>query len=86
MAEVASCSERSICHIQSNLHRFNSTRAPENGGRRPQLITLTVLKALQGHLLKEPELYHEEMAGFLADKFRVVVSTHSLKRALKAIR
>ncbi len=44
-----------------------------------------MLEALQEHLLERPELYHEEMAGFLRDEFGVAVSKHSIKRALKAI-
>jgi hypothetical protein len=43
-----------------------------------------MLDALREHLLEKPGLYQEGTAVFLWDEFDVLVSTHSISRALKA--
>jgi hypothetical protein len=65
MAEVASCSTRSIKAIHSNLHYFGTTKAPSNGGGRPRSITPPMLDALCDHLLEKPGQYLDEMVVFL---------------------
>jgi transposase len=85
MAEVASCSKRSIKAIRSNLYYFGTTKAPPNSGGRPSSITPSMLEALCEHLLEKPELYQDEMAVFLCDGFEVLVSTFSISRALASI-
>ena len=86
MANIAECSERSIKAIRSNVHYFGTTKAPFNGRGRPRSITSPMLEALCEHLLEKPELYLEEMALFLGDEFKVLVSTSSISRALKSKR
>jgi transposase len=44
-----------------------------------------MLDALREHLLEKPGLYQEEMAIFLWDEFRVLVSISSISRTLKSI-
>jgi transposase len=85
MANVAECSERSIKAIRSNLRCFGSTKAPPNGGGRPRSISPPMLESLFEHLLEKPNLHLEEMVVFLWDEFEVLVSTHSISRALKSI-
>jgi hypothetical protein len=45
-----------------------------------------MLEALCEHLLEKPSLYQDEMAVFLWDEFRVLVTTCSISRALASIR
>jgi transposase len=84
MATVATCSTRSVKVIKSNLRHFRTTKALANGGGRRRSITPPMLDALREYLLEKPALYQEEMAVFLWDEFDVLVSTHSISRALKA--
>ncbi len=82
MSEVAGCSECSVRAIRSNLHCFGTTKAPPNGVGRPRSITPPMLEALFEHLLEKPELYQDEMVLFLWDEFGVIVTVHSISRAL----
>jgi GTP1/Obg family GTP-binding protein len=42
--------------------------------------------ALYKHLEMHPHLYLDEMARFLFDEFDILVSTRSIRRALKSIK
>lgn len=44
-----------------------------------------MLSALCDHLFEKPDLYQDEMVLFLWDEFRVLVTVHSIGRALKSI-
>jgi hypothetical protein len=45
-----------------------------------------MLEALCERLLEKPDLYQDEMAVFLWDEFRVLVTTYSISRALASVR
>src|SRR4051794_37831293 len=82
MAEAAGCSKRPIITINISLRMFSDVRAPPIPGVRPRVITPVMLEALCEHLLDKPDLYLDEMAGFLYDEFDVVISTYTISRAL----
>jgi hypothetical protein len=86
MANVAGCSDRTIRNIDTNMRLFSNTRAPANGAGRPRLITPSMLAALYNCLLEKPGLFRDEIAVFLYDKFNVLVSVHSISRALASIK
>ena len=44
-----------------------------------------LLEALREHLLEKHELYQDDMAASIWDEFEVLVSTHSISRALTSI-
>ncbi|GCB25593.1 hypothetical protein AAWM_08478 [Aspergillus awamori] len=85
MAGVANCSERSIRHIRSNLRLFGSVKTPPIKAGRPRTVTPPMLEALCEYLLTKPDLYLDEMATILWDEFETVVTTSSIRRALKSI-
>ena len=82
IARIADCSPRSVRTIRSNLHCFGNVRAPPNGIGRRRSVTPLMLNALCDHLLEKPDLYQDEMVLFLWDEFRVLVTVHSIGRAL----
>lgn len=84
MAVAAGCSKRSIITISAKLRMFGDVRAPLIPGGRPRVITAVMLEALYDHLLEKPDLYLDEMAEFLSDEFDVLVSTHTISRALRS--
>lgn len=84
MAEAAGCSKRSIITISANLRMFGDVRAPLIPGGRPRVITPIMLESLCDHLLEKPDLYLDEMAEFLFDEFKVVVSSYTISRALRS--
>jgi hypothetical protein len=45
-----------------------------------------MLDTLCKHLLRHPDLYHDEMARFLLDEFDIQVSPQSIGRALRSIK
>jgi hypothetical protein len=53
IAEAASCSERSVKNIRSNLRLFGTVRAPPNRVGRRRSITPVMLEALCDHLLEK---------------------------------
>ena len=85
MANVAGCSKRTIHSHRLNVHYFGSTRAPPNGAGRRRSVTPSMLEALKDHLLEKPGQTLDEMALFLWDEFRVVITLMSISRALKSI-
>jgi transposase len=86
MANAAGCSDRTIRNIDTNMRLFGDTRAPANGAGRQRLITPPMLAALCDRLLEKPGLFRDEMAVFLYDEFNVLVSVHSIGRALASIK
>jgi hypothetical protein len=62
---------------------FGDVRAPLIPGGRPRIISPAMLEALCDHLLEKPDLYFDEMAGFLYDEFDVLASTYTISRALR---
>lgn len=84
IANVVSCSERSVFAIQSNLCHFGPTKAPPNGVGRPRSITPVMLEALCEHLLEKADLYRDEMVLFMLDEFGIHVTTSSIGRVPKS--
>jgi hypothetical protein len=84
IADVVSCSKRSVFAIQSNLRHFGSTKAPSNGVGQPQSITPLMLDTLCEYLLKKPGLYRDEMVLFVLDEFDTYITAASIGRALKS--
>lgn len=85
MAEAAECRERSIINFRNNLRVFGNVRAPLTRVSRRRSTTPPMIQTLCGHLLEKPRLYVDEMVLFLWDKFRVWVTSSSLKRALASV-
>jgi len=85
IAAVASCSKRSICAINKNLCCFGSTKAPSNSGGRPRSITPLMLDALCKYLEKDLSKYLYKIVNFLQTKFKVSITTSSVRRALDSI-
>lgn len=85
MAAAASCSDRAIRRIRSNLRCFGGTKAPPNGVGRRRRITPAILDALREHLLEKPGMYLDEMVVFLWDNFGVFVTPSTISRALASI-
>src|SRR5438105_4068644 len=83
IANVAGCTTRSIRTIKANLRCFGTCKAPANGIGRPRSITPPMLSALCDRLIEKPHMYQDEMAVFLWDEFDILVTTHSIGRALK---
>lgn len=82
IADAATCSTRGVYRIKRRLRLFGTTKAPSNSAGRPRSVTPPMLDALCEHLLDNPGLYHHEMVGFVWDKFRVLVTVSSIRRAL----
>jgi transposase len=85
-AEIGECTTRTIRRIRSNTCCFGSPKAPSNGAGRPRSITPPMLDALCERLIEKPYLYQDEMVVFLWDEFEILVTTHSISRALASIR
>jgi hypothetical protein len=85
MAAVVSCSKRSIYTINRNLCCFSFTKAPLNSGRRLRSITPLMLNALCKYLKKDFSKYLYEIMNFLQTKYKVLVITFSIRRALDSI-
>jgi transposase len=84
IADIASCSKRTITRIRANIRAFGAPCAPKaTGGRRSRILP-HVLDALLDRLLVKPDLYLDEMAEFIWDEFNLSVSTDSVRRSLKA--
>lgn len=84
MAEEAKCSKVTIINIRRNLRQFGSVYAtPTRIGRKPT-VTPLMIDALCDHLSEKPGLYLDEMAIFLWDEFRLMITTSSIRRALVA--
>ena len=49
--------------------------APSIISGRPQSVTLAMFDILCKHLIKKPNLYHDEIVLFLLDKFNIYVLT-----------
>jgi transposase len=82
IANVAGCSQRTIYSRRSK----RLPKASPNPVGRPRSITPLMLDALCEHLRVNPELYLEEMVTFLWNKFKVLVTTYSIARALKNLK
>ncbi|KAJ5471818.1 hypothetical protein N7539_008761 [Penicillium diatomitis] len=84
MAEEAECSQATIINIRANLRQFGSVHAPPTRIGRRRTVTPLMIEALCEHLSEKPGLYLDEMAVFLWDEFRTLVTTSSIRRALVA--
>lgn len=71
MAEAAGCNRSTILRISSNIRIFSNVKAPPNKGSRPRSITPVMLEGLYDHLLEKTNMYLDEMAIFLRDKFDI---------------
>jgi len=80
------CNVRSVQRARAKFRRRGTTKPPLDGVGRRKKITPTILRALIEHLTQEPELYQDEMADFLYDKFHIVVATSTISRALASAR
>lgn len=63
---------------------FDDVRETLIPGGRPCVITSVILEALCDHLLEKPDLYLDEMAEFLYDEFKMLVSTYTISWALQS--
>ena len=84
ISKAAKCTPRSVSRIRSNLRCFGHVKAPPNGIGRRRRMTPPMVEALCEHLIEKPDLYQDEMAVFLWDEFRVLVSVSSIGRALES--
>ncbi|KAJ5348522.1 uncharacterized protein N7506_001775 [Penicillium brevicompactum] len=84
MTEEAECSEATIINIPANLRQFGSVHAPPTRIGRKRTVTPLMIEALCERLSEKPGLYLDEMAVFLWDEFRTLVTTSSIRRALVA--
>jgi transposase len=85
IARTVRCSTRSVQTIRSNLRCFGTTKAPPNRAGRRRTITPPMLSALLEQLIQKPELYQDEMAIFLYDEFKAVLTTSTISRALASV-
>jgi len=83
MAKAADCHKRTIKRHRSNVRLFGSVTAPPNKSGRPRSLTPLMVQVLCDHLVEKPHLYLDEMVVFLWDEFEVLVTTWSIRRALK---
>ena len=83
IARVANCSQRTVSRTRTNLRVFGSATAPKNCGGQRSCIPPHVFTALLARLLVKPDLYLDEMVGFLWDQFELSVSKHSIRRSLE---
>jgi hypothetical protein len=86
MANVAGCSNQTICNIGSNIQLFGEIRALANSAGRQRLITPPMLAALCDRLLEKPGLFCNKIAVFLYNKFNVLALVSSISRALASIK
>lgn len=84
MAEEAESTKLTVINIRRNLRQFGTIYAPQTRTGRKQTVTPLMIKALCEHLSEKPGLYLDEMAVFLWDEFRIMVTTSSIRRALVA--
>ena len=82
IATAAHTTDRSIRRIRRNIRIFGDASAPANNPGRPATLRQEMVEALLCHLSEKPELYLEEMAWFIWDEFKVVISMGALSRAL----
>jgi len=83
IAAAARTTDRSIRSIRRNLRVFGQPTAPclAKPGPTP-VLTKTMVEALLYYLVEKPELYLDEMALFLWDEFRVIISLSTISRVL----
>lgn len=71
IASVVNCSTRTVRSARAHHRVFGSVTAPNNVRGRHSAIPPHVLAALLDHLLNKPDLYLDEMAGFVWDQYEV---------------
>jgi hypothetical protein len=79
IAKVANRSERSVTNPRKNMRLFRDARSPPAPVGRQSNIAAIMLDALCDHLAEKPDLYVEEMAIFLRDKFIILPLSSSIK-------
>ncbi|KAJ5244598.1 hypothetical protein N7489_004694 [Penicillium chrysogenum] len=84
MADEAECTKLTVINIRRNLRHFGTIYAPQTRTGRKRTVTPLMIKALCEHLSEKPGLYLDEMAVFLWDEFRTMITTSSIRRALVA--
>lgn len=84
IADIASCSTRTVTRVRANLRAFGAPSAPKAAGGRRSRILPHVLAALLDCLLIKPDLYLDEMAEFVWEEFELSVSEDSVRRSLKS--
>ena len=82
IAAAAHTTDRAIRRIRRNIRVFGQMSAPINKPGMPAILRPQMVEALLDHLNEKPELYLEEMAWFIWDEFKEVVSTSTISRAL----
>jgi transposase len=80
-ATAAHTTDHSIQRIRRNIRIFGQASAPANDPGSSATLTKEMVDLLC-HLYDKPELYLEEMAWFIWDEFKVVISTSTISRAL----
>ena len=84
IADIVSCSIRTVVRLRANIRVFGDLCAPKNNGGRHSRIPPHALTALLDYLLAKPELYLDEMTDFIWNQFELDVSEDSVRRSLKA--
>ena len=82
MTEEAEWSKVTIINIRRNLRQFGGAHAPPTRISRKPTVTPLMIDALCDHFSEKPGLYLDEMAVFLWDEFRTMITISSTKRAL----
>jgi transposase len=75
------CNVRSMQRTRTKFRRWGTAKPPLGRVGRCRKISPQILSTLIEHLTKEPELYQDEIAHFLYDKFHIVVATPTISRA-----
>lgn len=84
VADEAECTKLTVINIRRNLRQFGTIYAPQTRTGRKRTVTPLMIKALCEHLTEKPGLYLDEMAIFLWDEFRTMITASSIRRALVA--
>jgi transposase len=84
MAKEAECSKVTIINIRRNLRKFGSVHTPPTRRGRKRTVTPLIIDVLCDHLSENPGLHLDEMAVFLWEEFRTMITTSSIRRVLVA--
>jgi hypothetical protein len=81
MAEEAEYSKVTIIHNRRNLRQFRGVYAPPTRIGQKLTVTPLIIDALCDNPLEGLPIYLDEIAGFLLDKLRTMITSSSIRRA-----